>query len=137
MITFTPFAFAVADSSTTSPRALTLRWKLCVAALVACLLFRTARLRAESVSMSERNVSKRVAKKLNTPTRDVTGKWRKRVHEMADRLGWQRSALWDYFEEMALMCEYELKLGRPIAEESGYRLLRGTVDKTECGGEIH
>lgn len=86
--------------------------------------------------MSERNVTKRLAKKLNTPTRDVTGKWRKRVNEMADRLGWQRSALWSLFDECARLSEYELKIGRPIAESAGFRLLRALVDKTEMASEV-
>lgn len=86
--------------------------------------------------MSEKNASRRVVKKLNERSpRDVTGKWRKKVNEMADRLGWQRDALWAYFDEMSMMCEFELKLGRPIAEESGFRLLVGTIDKCGAGGD--
>ena len=68
--------------------------------------------------------------------RDVTGKWRIKVHELADRLGWQRSALWSLFDECACLTEYELRIGRPIAESAGYRLLRGLVDKTELATEV-
>lgn len=84
--------------------------------------------------MSGQDARRQRAKKLNAP-RDVTGKWRRKVDAMADRLGWQRSALWSQFEELALMAEFELKLGRPIAEDSGFRLLQGIVDKTELAME--
>lgn len=74
--------------------------------------------------------------KATAQPRDITGKWRKKVNELADRLGWQRIALWNRYEDLACMVEYEMRLSRPIAEDSGFRLLRAMYDKLELAQDV-
>lgn len=67
--------------------------------------------------------------------RETWHRWGAAVVEMSDRLGWDPRVLWRYFSEFALMCQYELRIAREVAEDSAWRLLRGCVDKLEVANE--
>lgn len=67
--------------------------------------------------------------------RDPSGKWRSRVTELADNLGFPPGELWHYYEQLACMVEHEMRVSRPVSEDSAWRLLRGCFDKLAVANE--
>lgn len=57
------------------------------------------------------------------------------VVDLGKRLGWNSRELWDYFWFFTLLCMYELRLPLEVAEDSAWRLLRGTIDKNAVANE--
>ena len=74
-------------------------------------------------------VMRQGARRTNKPQIPRSAYWRKKVCELAERLGWQESALWSYYDEFCLLSQYEMKMPRLTSEHAGYRLLRGCFDK--------
>jgi hypothetical protein len=85
------------------------------------------------VFVKQNDVPRRSAKKIseNKIPRDPSGKWAKRVHELADRLGWYRVELWNLFDEVALLLEFEhrKRLSKPQSEDSAFRMISAMLDK--------
>ena len=85
--------------------------------------------------VSERDVPRRNARRSreNAPPHDVTGKWRREVSKLNERLGFPDQFLWHWFIQLAICAEYETKIARHEAERMGFRLLRGMFDKVNLG----
>lgn len=89
-----------------------------------------------AVPVSDRDVSKRNARKSREneqPPHDVTGKWKREVLKLNERLGWPDKFIWDWFIQLAMCAEHETKIPRHEAERMGFRLLRGMFDKVNLG----
>lgn len=93
---------------------------------------------AQTVSMSERNASRRADRKAREQRpRDVTGKWKREVLRLNERLGFPEGFLWHWFDQLAMCSEFECRIPRGDAERMGFRLLRGMFDKVELGMECN
>lgn len=61
--------------------------------------------------------------KQEQPARDATGRWRRKVTELALKRGWSAEALWRRFDEFSCVVEMHQPVSRPISEHVGWRLL--------------
>lgn len=60
------------------------------------------------------DVAGRTNKRL--PRRDPHGLFQAACNQFADDYGWRRQEIWDTFQELALMREYESRIPRALAE---------------------
>lgn len=79
-------------------------------------------------------VAGRVKRRVVRPFSDD---WGGRVRELSDRLGWELKSMWERFDELSALAEFELKVARDVAEDVGFRLLRGMFDKLELDMECN
>lgn len=49
--------------------------------------------------------------------------------ELADELGWERRAVWQWFEECSLMRQFELRWPAPLADYYAMQDVRAMLDK--------
>jgi hypothetical protein len=57
------------------------------------------------------------------PPRDPSGKWKRKVVELALKRGWSAEALWRRFDEFACIAEMHQPVPRHISEHVGWRFL--------------
>ncbi len=67
-----------------------------------------------------------------TRPRDMTGQYEKRARALADRLGFYRSEVWNLFQQLAAMREFEgLEYSREAHEAMAYEDLEAIYCKAE------
>lgn len=65
--------------------------------------------------------------------RDVKGEHRRHCRELAQRLGYKQSEIWNVWGELALIIEFEQGIARPFAEHAASRHVIELFDKVGLG----
>lgn len=70
-----------------------------------------------------------MSRKLQRPPRDVKGIYRGKCDELANRLGYHRSEIWNTWGWVALAVEFEMKSPREYAESAAFLHVVSMYDK--------
>jgi hypothetical protein len=68
------------------------------------------------------------------PPRDAKGEYRRKCRKLADDLGYEREAVWYWFEQIAAAREKESQFNRDrtVAEDAAFRDVIVALDKRGC-----